>query len=262
MEPQTLEIKTGTISTVKIFNEKTVPLKHTIPPETPDLVIFINKPLTWTSFDVVKKIKYGARINKIGHAGTLDPLATGLLIICTGKLTKTIQTIQDTNKEYTGTFTLGATTPCYDLEREVDAYFPTEHITDDLIFATAKEFLGEQLQMPPIYSALKQNGRPIYKKAHKGKEVEVMPRSVRIDEFEITKIEMPIVHFRIVCSSGTYIRSVAHDFGIKLKSGAHLSALCRTKIGEYDLSNALSPSDWVDQYRIQTHMNNTETIDE
>jgi tRNA pseudouridine55 synthase len=209
-------------------------------------LLLINKPLTWTSFDVVNKIRFHLKRNlgvkklKVGHAGTLDPLATGLLIICTGKMTKKIDEYQGQQKQYTGTFTLGATTPSYDLETEPDTIFPMEHITESLILNAAKSFLGISQQMPPIFSAKKVDGIRAYEKARKGLDVQVKPREVNISGFEITSIDLPNVNFCITCSKGTYIRSIAYDFGRALNSGAYLSALCRTAIGEFNLSNSIS----------------------
>jgi tRNA pseudouridine55 synthase len=224
-----------------------------LPDNCPDLIMLIDKPYTWTSFDVVRKLKFGAKLKKIGHAGTLDPLATGLLIVASGKFTKKLTEIQGCDKEYTGIISLGATTPCYDLERPFDAYYPTGHITEEMIMAASKTFLGEQFQIPPKYSALKQDGKPIYKKAHKGKaeEVEVKPRRVFIHEFEIVKIEMPDIHFRIKCSSGTYIRSIAHDIGKVLESGSHLSELRRTKVGEFKVEDAMEPLDFIEKHKLE-----------
>jgi tRNA pseudouridine55 synthase len=253
-------------------------------------VILINKPLTWTSFQVVNKMKYvikswernrkpesdadepatlpepenhekegrdeesyttrkgkkpvsklpGPTKMKIGHAGTLDPLATGLLIVCTGKQTKNIESYQAQEKEYTGTFYLGATTPSYDLETGIDIRYPTDHITDELIYETVLEFFGNLKQTPPIYSAIRIDGRRAYKIARSGKTAEMPEKEIRITEFEITRIAMPEVDFRVVCSKGTYIRSLARDFGEALKSGAHLTALCRTRIGDYRLEDAVT----------------------
>lgn len=215
-------------------------------------VLLINKPYTWTSFQVVNKIKYlikhhpsllldGKRIeSKIGHAGTLDPLATGLLIVCTGKQTKNIEQYQAQEKEYTGTFYLGATTPCYDREKEIDAYFPTQHINEELIYAASKQFIGEIQQTPPLFSAIKIAGKRAYHIAREGKTAEIKPKKITIKEFEITRINMPEIDFRVVCSKGTYIRSLAYDFGLALKSGAHLIALCRNRIGEYKLVDAMN----------------------
>ncbi|MCL2412702.1 MAG: tRNA pseudouridine(55) synthase TruB [Bacteroidales bacterium] len=206
-------------------------------------VLLIDKPYGWTSFQVVNKLKWQIRHAhklaklKIGHAGTLDPLATGLLIICTGKFTKRIEEFQAQEKEYTGTFTLGATTPCYDMEKPVDKTFPTNHITEQLILETAKTFVGEQMQVPPIFSAVKIDGRRAYDYARQEQEVEIKAKPVFIKTFEITRIEMPEIDFRIVCSKGTYIRSMARDFGEKLQSGAYLSALRRTRIGDFLVEN-------------------------
>lgn len=214
-------------------------------------VILVDKPLKWSSFQAVNKLKYALKneLNlpkkfKIGHAGTLDPLATGLLIICTGKFTKTITEIQAQAKEYTGTIVLGATTPSYDLETEVDATFPTEHITEALISETIKQFVGEIDQKPPVFSAIKKDGKRLYEHARAGEEVEIQSRKTTIHEFEITRIQLPEVDFRVTCSKGTYIRSLAFDFGLALQSGGHLSALRRTKIGDYTVENAVSPDDF------------------
>lgn len=211
-------------------------------------ILLIDKPLTWSSFQAVNKLKYILKRKydlpkkfKIGHAGTLDPLATGLLIICTGKFTKKIKEIQAQAKEYTGTITVGATTPSYDLETEVDATFPTEHISEALILETTKQFLGEIDQKPPVFSAIKKDGKRLYEHARAGEEVEIASRKTTIHEFEITRIALPEIDFRVKCSKGTYIRSLAFDFGIALNSGAHLTALRRTKIGDYDVINGVSP---------------------
>ena len=209
-------------------------------------VLLIDKPLKWSSFQAVNKLKY-LLINKlglpkkfkIGHAGTLDPLATGLLIVCTGKFTKNISEIQGQAKEYTGTFCLGATTPSYDLETEINATFSTEHISEALIYETVKQFLGEIDQKPPVFSAIKKDGVRLYEHARAGVEVEIASRKTVIHEFEITKIALPEIDFRVVCSKGTYIRSLAYDFGLALDSGAHLTVLRRTKIGDYDVKNAI-----------------------
>ena len=211
-------------------------------------ILFIDKPLTWSSFQAVNKIKYALIKNlnlpkkfKIGHAGTLDPLASGLLIICTGKFTKKISELQGQIKEYTGTITLGATTPSYDLETEINETFLTEHITDELILETTKQFIGIIDQFPPIFSAIKKDGKRLYEHARAGEEVEIQSRKVEIMEFEITRINLPEVDFRVVCSKGTYIRSLAFDFGKALNSGGHLTALRRTKIGDFSVDNAIEP---------------------
>ena len=203
-------------------------------------VLLINKPLRWTSFDVVQKLRNIIRIRKIGHAGTLDPLATGLLIICTGKFTKRINEYMAQEKEYTGTFTLGATTPTYDLESEPENFKPFEQITEEEIKAAASKFTGEILQVPPAHSAIKVGGKRMYELARQGKEVKLEPRKVTIKEFEIVRIELPIIHVRVVCTTGTYIRSLAYDFGEALGCGAYLSNLCRTRIGEYSTDDAMS----------------------
>ncbi|WP_343560078.1 tRNA pseudouridine(55) synthase TruB [Sphingobacterium sp.] len=203
-------------------------------------MLLIDKPLTWTSFDVVGKVRNSLKPLKlkVGHAGTLDPLATGLLIVCTGKLTKKIDAYQAEDKEYTGTITLGGTTPSYDLETEIDETFPIDHITEQMIFDAAKTFEGDIQQLPPAHSAIKINGERVYEKARRGEEVEIKSRQVRINSFEIEKIELPNVYFRISCSKGTYIRSLAYDFGKVLHSGSHLSSLRRTKSGDYHVENA------------------------
>ncbi|MCK8479249.1 tRNA pseudouridine(55) synthase TruB [Psychroserpens algicola] len=214
-------------------------------------VLLIDKPLNWTSFQAVNKLRWEIRqaFNikkiKVGHAGTLDPLATGLLIICTGKMTKQIHTFQGQDKEYTGTFVLGSTTPSYDLETEIDQSFPTEHISEVLIHDTSKIFIGDIEQFPPVFSALKKDGKRLYEYARAGEQVDVKSRTVHISEFEITNIEGNTIDFRVVCSKGTYIRSLAHDFGKALNSGAHLSVLRRTKIGDFDVANATSPEDFI-----------------
>ena len=208
-------------------------------------VILINKPLEWTSFDVVKKARNLLRTQfevkkiKVGHAGTLDPLASGLLVVCTGKFTKRIAEFQGQEKEYTGTFTLGATTPSYDLETEIDQTFPTANIKNESIESAIKKFTGTIDQFPPLFSALKKDGERLYEKARRGEEVQVDARQVHIHEFEITRVYLPKIDFRVVCSKGTYIRSLAHDFGKALNSGAHLSALCRTRIGNFHLNQAI-----------------------
>lgn len=209
-------------------------------------ILLIDKPLHWTSFQAVNKLRWLIKKTfkikkiKVGHAGTLDPLATGLLIICTGKFTKKIEELQGQIKEYTGTITLGATTPSYDLETEVDQTFDIDHITEQAILNTTKQFIGEIEQYPPVFSALKKDGKRLYEYAREGKAVEIKPRTIEIKEFEITKVNLPDVEFRVVCSKGTYIRSLAHDFGRALDSGGHLTVLRRTKIGDYDVADGLS----------------------
>ena len=217
-------------------------------------VLLIDKPLNWTSFQVVNKLRWHIKKHfnlkkiKVGHAGTLDPLATGLLIICAGKETKNINVYQGQIKEYTGTITIGATTPSYDLETEIDEIFATDHITEELLKTTTQQFVGEIDQKPPIFSAIKKDGKRLYELARKGETTEIQTRKVTISSFEITNVENNNVDFRVVCSKGTYIRSLAHDFGKALNSGAHLSALRRTKIGEYDVENALSIEQFLETY--------------
>lgn len=212
-------------------------------------VILIDKPLDWTSFQIVNKIrwmilkKFKIKKIKVGHAGTLDPLATGLLIICTGKFTKKIDEYQAREKEYTGTFTLGATTPSYDLETEIDQTFDISDISEEKIKETVHQFIGDIQQQPPIFSALKKDGKKLYEFARVGKEVEIPSRTVTISEFEITNIDLPKVDFRVVCSKGTYIRSLASDFGKALQNGAYLSALRRTRIGDFSVENAININD-------------------
>ena len=214
-------------------------------------VLLIDKPLNWTSFQAVNKLRWEIRqaFNikkiKVGHAGTLDPLATGLLVICTGKMTKQIDKFQGQIKEYTGTFVLGSTTPSYDLETEVDQTFKTDHITDELIYETTKQFIGDIQQFPPLFSALKKDGKRLYEYARAGESVDIPSRSVNISEFEITSIENNAIQFRVICSKGTYIRSLAHDFGKALNSGAHLSVLRRTRIGDFNVTNAISPEEFI-----------------
>lgn len=215
-------------------------------------ILLIDKPLEWTSFQVVNKLRWHIRKHfnikkiKVGHAGTLDPLATGLLIICTGKQTKNINEYQGQIKEYTGTVVIGATTPSYDLETEINETFPTKHITEELLHKTTERFIGKIQQKPPIFSAIKKDGKRLYELARKGETTEIKAREVEINEFEITKIDLPNVEFRIVCSKGTYIRSIANDYGEALNSGAHLSVLRRTKIGDFSVDNAQSVDEFVE----------------
>jgi len=203
-------------------------------------VLLIDKPLQWTSFDVVRRIRHLIRVKKVGHAGTLDPLATGLLIICTGKFTKKINEYMAREKEYTGTFTLGATTPTYDLESKPENFKSLDNISEGKIKSATKSFLGEIMQVPPAHSAIKVEGKRVYELARKGKEVKLEPRKLFVREFEITAIELPVVHFRVVCSTGTYIRSLANDLGEALICGAYLSSLRRTRIGEFKIEDAFS----------------------
>ncbi|HEY9185315.1 MAG TPA: tRNA pseudouridine(55) synthase TruB [Salegentibacter sp.] len=209
-------------------------------------VLLFDKPMQWTSFQLVNKVRWlirkscGIKKIKVGHAGTLDPLASGLLIICTGKFTKKIQELQGQEKEYTGTISLGSTTPSYDLETEIDQEFPVDHITEKNLNQAVSKFTGEFEQMPPVFSALKKEGKRLYEFARKGEEVKINTRKVEISEFEIDSNRFPEIDFKVVCSKGTYIRSLAYDFGKALNSGAHLSALKRTRIGEYRLENSFS----------------------
>lgn len=215
-------------------------------------VLLIDKPLEWTSFQAVNKLRwairkaYNIKKIKVGHAGTLDPLATGLLVICTGKMTKQINTFQGQEKEYTGTLVLGSTTPSYDLETEINEHFPTEHITDSLIHGVTEKFIGKIQQYPPVFSAIKKDGKRLYEFARKGEDVEIKSREVEISEFEITKIDGDNLDFRVVCSKGTYIRSLANDFGKALNSGAHLSVLRRTRIGDFKVEDALTPEAFIE----------------
>lgn len=203
-------------------------------------VILIDKPMEWTSFDAVKKVRILTRISKVGHAGTLDPLATGLLIICTGKFTKKINEYMGMEKEYTGTFTLGATTPTYDLESTPENIKDITHLSEEQIHNATKLFTGPIMQIPPAHSAIKRDGKPVYLAARKGENVVLEPRPVTIHQFVIEKIELPVVHFRVVCSTGTYIRSLAHDFGAALGVGGYMSSLRRTRIGIFSVEDAYS----------------------
>lgn len=207
-------------------------------------ILLIDKPLDWTSFQVVNKVRWtisrklGVKRIKVGHAGTLDPLATGLLMLCTGKKTKTIADLQGLDKTYCGQLKLGATTPCYDSELPEDASFPTEHINDVLLHQTTKQFVGEIAQLPPIFSAIKVGGQKGYKAARNGQAIDIKPRDIEIHRFEITKIAMPFVDFEVHCSKGTYIRSLAYDFGKAMSSGAYLTNLQRTSVGSYSLKDS------------------------
>lgn len=202
-------------------------------------VLLIDKPLKWTSFDMVQKVRWLTKIKKVGHAGTLDPLATGLLIICTGKFTKQINDYMGMAKEYTGSLVLGATTASYDLEHEPENFKSIEGITDSAIQEATKKFIGTIFQLPPQHSAIKKDGKRLYESARQGIEVKVDPRQITIETFEITKIDLPTVEFRVVCSTGTYIRSLVHDFGQALGVGAYMSGLRRTKIGEFNVQDAI-----------------------
>ena len=219
-------------------------------------VLLIDKPLNWTSFQVVNKLRWEIKQRfkikkiKVGHAGTLDPLATGLLILCTGKFTKKIEEFQGQIKEYTGEITLGATTPSFDLETEINKTFPIEHISEDLIHNTTKEFIGEIDQVPPIFSALKKDGKRLYELARAGETTEIKSRKITISEFEITAVNLPKIEFRVVCSKGTYIRSLANDFGVALNSGAHLSKLRRTKIGDFNVDNGINIEEFITNLKL------------
>jgi len=216
-------------------------------------VILIDKPLNWTSFQVVNKVRwlirkhYGLKKLKVGHAGTLDPLATGLLILCTGAMTKSIEEFQGQEKKYTGRLKLGATTPSYDLETEINATFKYEHITEEMLHGALPQFTGTILQKPPIFSAIKKDGKRLYSLAREGKTTELPEREITIKEFALSAVELPDVEFNVRCSKGTYIRSLAHDFGAALDSGAHLTALRRTAIGSYDVAQAISIKQFEDQ---------------
>jgi tRNA pseudouridine55 synthase len=216
-------------------------------------VLLIDKPLYWTSFDAVRKIRNLVRTKKVGHAGTLDPLASGLLIVCTGKFTKKINEYMAQEKEYTGTITLGAITPTYDLESEPVEFKPFEHITLENLKETAAQFTGDILQTPPIHSAIKKDGIRVYELARRGEDVKLEPRPVTIKEFEITEVDLPIVHFRVVCTTGTYIRSLANDFGAALGCGGYLSGLCRTRIGNFLLKDAMTIEDL--EKEVKEHQN-------
>ena len=218
-------------------------------------VILLNKPLTWTSFDAVNKIKRACKIKKIGHAGTLDPLATGLLILCTGKKTKEIDTYQGAEKEYTGKLVLGKTTPSIDLETTFDAEYPIEHITSELLNAAVRQLTGTIEQYPPIYSAVKMGGERLYKKARRGETVEINPRTVTVSVFEIDHTYFPEISFRIVCSKGTYIRSLVRDVGMLVQSGAYMSELCRTRIGNFWLKDADEIEDFVKRKKEELGLN-------
>lgn len=222
--------------------------------EIPDLgqMLLIDKPLKWTSFDVVKKLKYAGKFKKIGHAGTLDPLATGLLILCTGKMTKQIDNYQAQEKEYSGTFVLGKTTPSIDLETDFDAEFETSHIDESVLNVARNLLIGTIKQYPPIFSAIKQDGKRLYESARKGIDVEIKPREVTIKNFEIDADNFPEISFNIVCSKGTYIRSLVRDFGKLCNSGAYLSSLRRERIGDFNVKNALTIEQFIEGINLET----------
>ena len=216
-------------------------------------ILYFNKPLTWTSFNLVNRVRgvlsrhLGVKKLKVGHAGTLDPLATGVMILCTGKATKLIESFQYQTKEYIATLQLGATTPSFDLEKEIDATYPTEHITEELIRNTLQQFVGTIEQIPPTFSAVKIDGKRAYEYAREGKDVEIKAKTLVIDEIELLDCQLPSITIRVVCSKGTYIRALARDIGVALQSGAHLTALQRTRIGDIDLSQCLEYDDFVNQ---------------
>lgn len=235
------------------MNQETIKLNPNQTSPDPGEVLLIDKPLTWTSFDVVKKLKFAGRFKKIGHAGTLDPLATGLLILCTGKMTKQIDSFQAQQKEYSGTFVLGKTTPSIDLETEFDEEFPIDHINEVVLQEALSKFQGKILQIPPIYSAIQVNGKRLYELARKGKtdaDIEIKSREVEISKFEIDSSNFPEIQFSIVCSKGTYIRSLVRDFGLACQSGAYLSSLRREKIGEFDVKDALTIQEFIEQRKV------------
>jgi tRNA pseudouridine55 synthase len=221
------------------FSMKQKPLHPAMQPYLDGKVLLFDKPLDWTSFDVIRKVRGITRIIKVGHAGTLDPLATGLLIVCTGRFTKKINEYMGMEKEYTGTFTLGAVTPTYDLESEPVDHTDITHLTEDRIHSATLPFTGDIMQVPPAHSAIKKDGKPVYLAARKGIDVQLEPRPVTIHSFAIEKIELPVVYFRVVCSTGTYIRSLARDFGKELGVGGYMSSLRRTRIGIFRVEDAL-----------------------
>jgi tRNA pseudouridine55 synthase len=218
---------------------KQKPIPAALTPFLEGKVLLLDKPIGWTSFNMVQKVRHLTKVTKVGHAGTLDPLATGLLIICTGKFTKQINNYMGMTKEYTGTMVIGATTPTYDLESEPENFQSIDHIKEDQIKATTKQFVGPILQMPPQHSAIKKDGKRLYESARQGIEVKVDPRPITIESFEITYIDLPKIDFKVVCSTGTYIRSLVKDFGDALGVGAYMSALRRTKIGAFDVEDAM-----------------------
>jgi tRNA pseudouridine55 synthase len=218
---------------------KQKPIPAALTPFLEGKVLLLDKPIGWTSFNMVQKVRHLTKVTKVGHAGTLDPLATGLLIICTGKFTKQINTYMGMTKEYTGTLVIGATTPTYDLESEPENFQSIDRITEEQIKAATKQFVGAILQMPPQHSAIKKDGKRLYESARQGIEVKVDPRPITIESFEITHIDLPKIDFKVVCSTGTYIRSLVKDFGDALGVGAYMSALRRTKIGAFNVEDAM-----------------------
>jgi tRNA pseudouridine55 synthase len=230
---------------VKKERKERIPIDPAIQqPYADGKVILINKPLHWTSFDVVRKMRGLIQIKKIGHAGTLDPLATGLLIVCTGKFTKKINEFMAQEKEYTGSITLGAVTPTYDLESEPEQQKDFSFITHAMLQTATEKFVGDIQQLPPMFSAIKKDGVALYELARRGEEVELKTRSIHISSFEITAVELPVVHFKVICSTGTYIRSLANDYGAAFGCGGYLSSLCRTRIGEFKNENAMDMEDF------------------
>jgi tRNA pseudouridine55 synthase len=218
---------------------KQKPIPAALTPFLEGKVLLLDKPIGWTSFNMVQKVRHLTKVAKVGHAGTLDPLATGLLIICTGKFTKQINTYMGMTKEYTGSMVIGATTPTYDLESEPENFQSIDHITEEQIKDATRQFIGEILQMPPQHSAIKKDGKRLYESARQGIEVKVDPRPITIESFEITHIQLPQIDFKVVCSTGTYIRSLVKDFGDVLGVGAYMSALRRTKIGAFNVDDAM-----------------------
>lgn len=224
-------------------------LENYIPDFEAGEVILIDKQLYKSSFDIVYKVRKAVNVKKVGHAGTLDPMATGLLIVCTGKMTKQISTFRDLDKTYTGVFTIGKTTPSFDIETEFDSVGDYSSVTEELIINTAKSFLGKSSQIPPAYSAVKHKGKSLYEFARKGVEIIKEPREIFISRFEILKIDLPEIWFEITCSSGTYIRVIANDFGKKLGCGAYLNRLRRTKIGQFDVSNSITIKEFNEKFK-------------
>mgnify|MGYP005721883333 FL=1 len=218
-------------------------------------LLLIDKPLKWSSFQVVNKLRWEIKKTfdikkiKVGHAGTLDPLATGLLLVCTGKMTKQIQELQDQKKVYSGTMTLGSTTPSYDLETDINQKFSTDHICENILRETTKQFVGEIDQYPPLYSAIKKDGKRLYEYARLGQDIDIKPRKIFIESFNITKFQNQKVDFEVQCGKGTYIRSLANDFGKALNSGAHLSSLRRTKIGDFSINDAIKINEFVESLK-------------
>ncbi len=218
---------------------KQKPIPVVLKPFLEGKVLLLDKPIGWTSFNMVQKVRHLTKVTKVGHAGTLDPLATGLLIICTGKFTKQINTYMGMTKEYTGTMVIGATTPTYDLESEPEHFKNIDHISESQIHAATQAFIGDILQLPPQHSAIKKDGKRLYESARQGIEVKVDPRPIHIESFEITHIDLPKIDFKVVCSTGTYIRSLVKDYGDALGVGAYMSALRRTKIGTFNVDDAI-----------------------